>query len=139
MSTSYAQGVLDTLLLRQQRRCVQHRCLTAMPLAVPLPFPKFFARVVTQHGDVLCPGAGASVLRSCEEDVLTTPVLAKLVASAAFEVYLTDLNQAWKQASGGIQGRALLEGWGYSQSEFGDVSEELLRQAALYEEDDDDL
>ncbi|MEW5302521.1 MAG: hypothetical protein WDW36_005299 [Sanguina aurantia] len=53
-STTSSLQALDSFLLRlQPRRCVQHRCVVPLPLALPLPYPRIFSRCISTHGDFL--------------------------------------------------------------------------------------
>lgn len=119
-----------------------------MPLAVPLPYPGFFPRCVTVHGDVLitpaAAAAGASAgaagaagaLRPRDVGVQSAPVLSVLQTTAEFRGWLLHTEDTWRRAAGGMAGRAALDAWGLDGAEAEEVATALHDMAASYEWDE---
>lgn len=63
-----------------------------MPMTVPLPFPHIFQSSVGSHGDISTEGVSG---RPPSADVRTAPVLAKLLSTRGFQVYLQQVRVAF--------------------------------------------
>lgn len=119
-SSLAAATALDAVLLVEGRRCVQHRCIAPMPLAVPLPFPHMFApSVVSYQGEVGSPvgsssgsgsstAAGAAAASGGPGEVATCPVLTRLLASSAFESLILRQEQQLARGAASVAGAQLL-------------------------------
>ena len=61
---------------------MQHRCVVAQPLPIPLPFPQFFGSCVSRFGDVL-----PNTMRAPGEDIESVPLLSRLGAGDPSQEY----------------------------------------------------
>eukprot|EP00877_Chromochloris_zofingiensis_P001849 jgi/Chrzof1/11665/Cz06g04100.t1 len=164
ISTTAAAEALDAVLRSEpHRRCVMHRCITPMPLAMPLPFPGIFSPQVSPAGDIITTWAQQQQQQQQEgrvggsgvnghnavsnlsgagrhpgSHVSTSPVLARLVNSSEFDQVLVHASDALGRASGSASGRALLDAWGYSAADVDDLRERVQELASRYREGESD-
>lgn len=144
-SVSDAKQALDVLLLQRQRqavacRCVVHACVSPMPLAAPLSFPRTLLpapAATSTQGAAVDAGASAAphpyLPKSAKAPSIPAPgAFSRLTATSGFEPVLQGAARDLQRFGAYAAGRAALEEWGYSASDIQELRENLLDMAGKY-------